>query len=119
MKEAKNSNYRKYYKEYYGIEFGKDMEVHHMDENKDNNEIYNLLLLPKDVHKAIHNSKYQYALHTSSEYFQDGLYWVGIKYYDFLDNSIEYLKAIREGFRWYHAKINGYKNLNDSRVTLK
>lgn len=51
---AKNIDYRKYYKEYYGIDFGSDYVVHHIDFNQQNNNIYNLILLPKKLHRRYH-----------------------------------------------------------------
>ena len=47
-------NYREKYKRYYGIEFGKEFDVHHLDLNHDNNDISNLLLLPKELHHKYH-----------------------------------------------------------------
>lgn len=51
---AKNFNYRKYYKEYYGIDFGPEYHIHHMDFDKSNNDISNLLLLPGKLHGRYH-----------------------------------------------------------------
>lgn len=50
----KGSNYRQLYKEWYGIEFGRDMAVHHIDYDRTNNEIDNLLLLPMELHIQYH-----------------------------------------------------------------
>ena len=47
-------NYRKYFKEYYGINFSKDYEVHHIDLNHNNDDINNLMLLPKKLHNKYH-----------------------------------------------------------------
>ncbi len=47
-------NYRKYFKEYYGIDFSKEYEVHHIDLNRENNDIRNLMLLPKTLHRKYH-----------------------------------------------------------------
>lgn len=52
--EFKKSNYRKKYLEYFGLEDDKNFEVHHLDLNRDNNNIYNLVLLPKVVHDKFH-----------------------------------------------------------------
>lgn len=52
---TKTKNYRLYYKKYYNIEFDKKYEVHHIDFNRDNNEISNLLLLPRELHQKYHN----------------------------------------------------------------
>lgn len=48
-------NYRKHFKDYYGIDFSKDYEVHHIDLNHDNNDIKNLMLLPKKLHQEYHS----------------------------------------------------------------
>lgn len=55
MKDVcKLKNYREKYKRYYGIEFGKEFEVHHMDFDRENDDISNLLLLPKELHQRYH-----------------------------------------------------------------
>mgnify|MGYP000865801255 CR=1 FL=1 len=40
-------NYREKYKQHYGIDFGLEYEVHHLDLNHQNDDIENLLLLPR------------------------------------------------------------------------
>lgn len=47
-------NYRLKYKRYYNIDFGRDFEIHHIDLNRENNDISNLLLLPKKLHAQYH-----------------------------------------------------------------
>lgn len=55
MKEPNElKNYRYKYKRYYGIEFSKDFDVHHIDFNRENNDISNLILLPKKLHRKYH-----------------------------------------------------------------
>lgn len=56
-RKRNQTNYRQYYKDYYGIEFGPDMVVHHIDFDRSNNNIDNLLLLPNTLH-----AKYHFAL---------------------------------------------------------
>lgn len=51
---AKNFNYRKFYKEYYGIDFGSEYVIHHIDFNQQNNNINNLILLPQTLHSRYH-----------------------------------------------------------------
>ncbi len=51
---AKSFNYRKYYKEYYGIEFDGSYAIHHIDFDRSNNDINNLLLLPGKLHSRYH-----------------------------------------------------------------
>lgn len=52
--KVKRENYRKLYKDYFGIDFDKNYDIHHIDFNRDNNDISNLILLPKDLHAKYH-----------------------------------------------------------------
>ena len=48
-------NYRKIYADYYGIEWDSQLfEIHHINRNRNDNNIYNLVLLPKKLHKEYH-----------------------------------------------------------------
>lgn len=47
-------NYRMKYKKFYNVDFGSELEVHHIDENRDNNDIDNLILLPQKLHNLYH-----------------------------------------------------------------
>lgn len=47
-------DYRQKYKDYYNIDFGREMVVHHIDFNRGNNDISNLLLLPNNLHAKYH-----------------------------------------------------------------
>ena len=50
-------NYRKLYKEHYCIEFGPEYAIHHIDGDRENNDISNLILLPESLHKRWHNAQ--------------------------------------------------------------
>lgn len=50
-------NYRLKYKLYYGIEFDRGYVVHHIDLNRENNDISNLLLLPTQLHTEYHTKR--------------------------------------------------------------
>lgn len=60
MAKGKNKNentvksYRERYKRHFGISFGADMVVHHIDFDRTNNEVKNLLLLPRELHEKYH-----------------------------------------------------------------
>ena len=48
-------NYKKIYEDYFGIKWDpKQFEIHHLDMNRENNNISNLVLLPKKLHKEYH-----------------------------------------------------------------
>ena len=54
----KRSDYRLKYKKHHNINLCKDIDVHHIDWNKNNNDINNLIAVPKMVHVVIHQSGY-------------------------------------------------------------
>lgn len=58
---VKRENYRKFYKDYYGIDFDKNYDIHHIDFNHDNNDISNLILLPRELHQKYHELVQQLA----------------------------------------------------------
>lgn len=59
-------NYRERYKKHYKINFGKEYDIHHIDFDRNNNSISNLLLLPKTLHLKYHAYKKEYDIVISS-----------------------------------------------------
>lgn len=49
------SNYKKIYENYHNIKLEKGYDVHHIDGNRENNKINNLISLPRKFHKCLHN----------------------------------------------------------------
>lgn len=50
----KLKDYRLKYKRYFNIDFSNNYVIHHIDLNHNNNDINNLLLLPKKLHSSYH-----------------------------------------------------------------
>lgn len=48
------TDYKKLYAESFGITWDNDLEIHHIDRNRDNNHISNLILLPRELHSELH-----------------------------------------------------------------
>jgi len=48
-------NYIEIYENYYNLKIEKGFEIHHIDGNVDNNNIENLICLPKKFHQCLHN----------------------------------------------------------------
>ena len=49
------TNYINKYKKYYNIQFdSRKYHIHHIDGNRENNDISNLLLLPASLHREYH-----------------------------------------------------------------
>ena len=53
-RKRKKFDYRQFYKEYYGIDFDDSMVIHHIDFDRSNNNIDNLLMMPKELHAKYH-----------------------------------------------------------------
>lgn len=47
-------NYRKLYAKHYGIIIPDGYDIHHIDFDRNNNAIENLILLPTELHKRLH-----------------------------------------------------------------
>lgn len=47
-------NYRKIYEQHYGITIPDDFEIHHINKDRTDNRIENLLLLPSRIHQSFH-----------------------------------------------------------------
>ena len=65
-------DYRKIYADYFGIKWDRKIfEVHHLDRNRENNDINNLVLLPKKLHKEYHKiiSIIQYDFENGADIF--------------------------------------------------
>lgn len=97
-----NMNYRALYKKHYNIQFGREYDVHHIDGNRENNSIDNLVLLPSKLHHQYHFSKsivesvplctrIKGSIHQSNNY-----------YYDCLSR---FLSILRECNKWYDYKM--------------
>ena len=48
------TDYKKLYAQTYGITWDADLEIHHIDRNRQNNDISNLILLPGYLHHELH-----------------------------------------------------------------
>lgn len=110
MKKVTKSNYRQYYKEYYGIEFGKEFSVHHIDMNRDNNDISNLLLIPKELHHRLHFTFNVY-MESCKEY--DNIASFSSPNFSVFSVSCakKYFETLMEVRDWFIYKLNGYNNI--------
>lgn len=49
-----SNDFRKYYEEYYNIKISPEFDIHHIDLNHSNNNIDNLIMIPKILHNKYH-----------------------------------------------------------------
>lgn len=100
-------NYRQLYKEHYHIEFGRDMVVHHIDFDRTNNSIDNLLLMPRWLHSKYHTALKMLEGPNGETDFREALMldtpMVPIHYCMWLDNMRD---ALREIAPWIKMKID-------------
>lgn len=54
--KCSESRYRKFYETVTGLEIPDNHEIHHLDFNRKNNSIDNLVALPKELHRKYHNT---------------------------------------------------------------
>lgn len=111
---AKNIDYRKYYKEYYGIEFGSKYDIHHIDFNRSNNDISNLIVLPHLLHSKYHfyvQSIKVYESHLDTLYMYSYLIPEIRKYIDITGEMLEWWGLKRD----FDAFIDsGVKNIKET-----
>lgn len=98
----KLKNYRLKYKRYYGIEFDVSYAVHHIDEDRENNDISNLVLLPSRLHSKYHFQKQiiesmQVPTRITGNALNAQSYYIRC-----LD---EFLSTLRECNKWYDYKM--------------
>jgi len=59
MSNQTKFNYRKFYEQKTGKKIPKDFDIHHIDFNRENNDIMNLVAIPKKLHHNYHKSLYE------------------------------------------------------------
>lgn len=115
--------YRYFYKKFFEIQFDDLFDIHHINGDRKDNDISNLVLLPKILHKTLHKvlykasfceSPFDYILQFSTidnEAFQiikDLRYWMDLRD----EATYEKNQAIMEGRKYlnfYQAEIENFK----------
>lgn len=111
IKEIKG--YRNKYRQHYGIEFGKEYVIHHIDGDRSNNDISNLLLLPLSLHSKYHEYKQEFIMNSNGEielgltYGQAMLRRMDLLY---LENLLSVLKEIDIWIEHKHNADMGYSD---------
>ena len=94
--------YNKKFKQHYGIDFGNDYIIHHIDGDHGNDDISNLMLLPRNLHSQYHVLKRiidNHALSTTitgNESCAENYY---LHYYE------RFIAVLNECNRWYDYKM--------------
>lgn len=112
------TDYRKLYAETFGITWDhKEMEVHHIDRDRTNNDIENLILLPSHLHDYLHTAFYgARVIFNDWRYTADSLlesiarsFFVGSMdmRYELLTDALRAIEACR---KWGLLKYYGYRD---------
>nr|DAH58037.1 MAG TPA: HNH endonuclease [Caudoviricetes sp.] len=105
MKVTKN-NYREYYKKYFGIDFGNEFEIHHIDGNRDNNNIDNLILIPDKTHSDFHQTSRFFSEFTKISPDLAGINQINVYCADELER---YVCSVSEIKRYFEFKKSNYE----------
>jgi len=99
-------SYRKIYEEFYNIKIPNGYEIHHIDFNHSNNDIKNLVMLPKELHKDLHyyynefeRSKQNYTLEDITVFSGE----VNSKSF-FMFNLINYCEVLKKCVFWMNQR---------------
>lgn len=108
-------NYRDFYQDVMQIKLPSDFHVHHINERRGDNDLNNLVALPRELHERYHNLK-------NDIHFINGDFQLGaIPYYE-INNIIDFFTCYRECMEWidkrnYHAFEIGVSERPDMIVT--
>lgn len=95
-------NYNKKFKRHYNINFGKEYVIHHIDGNHSNDEISNLLLLPRKLHSKYHILKSVIDNHPLSTTISGNQVNQGNYYLSYYERFIE---VLNECNKWHDFKM--------------
>lgn len=104
-------HYRIKYKKHFGIEFDENFEVHHIDLDRKNNDIDNLVLLPKELHEQYHSIINSISV-CPEKPKADGIIDLRLNnalVTEYGAKSFELLpEVMAKCQRWYRLKLDGY-----------
>lgn len=119
-------DYRKFYEQQTKVKLPKNFEVHHIDLNRDNSEIENLVAIPKDLHNSYHTLLQETNIAadpiTIDSLIPQKDISKGFMYLEFrIDSLNEYLKQYKELQKWiiYREYLLGNILYNISKKSYK
>lgn len=110
------TDYRKVYEQFYNIKWDRKLyEIHHIDHNRENNDIKNLILLPRELHRKLHSAQATYIPFYSDRNFLDVVREIEYDHCygltSFLESEmIGLFDALREVVYWGYLKSVDYQS---------
>ena len=116
--------YRDFYKKYFAIQFDDSFDIHHINGDRKDNDISNLVLIPKILHKTLHKvlydasfcqSPFDYILVFSKmdektfQIIKDLYHWIDLKEQAACEKDNSIIEG-REYINFYQAKIEEFEN---------
>ncbi len=101
-------NYRRKYKKHYGIDFSRKYDIHHIDLNHENDDIGNLVLLPKKLHSRYHFllSSCRISENSTIISLDTAICSNSLNNNNYqLNEATELLKTVSECNKWYDYKL--------------
>lgn len=108
-------DYRKLYKSHFNIEFDDKMEVHHIDGDRSNNNIDNLLLLPESTHSKFHFSLNALGGRNLINNYLDPCLKTQLSSHSVAMIQV-YAESLSEIYNWIMFKEHEYIYCNDKRI---
>lgn len=114
-------DYRKKYADYYEIVIGKGLEVHHVDGDRRNNDMDNLILIPAELHHRLHiGNGHIIAMQDSAERIATRAYKMACLYgglsYDMMIWE-EYAQTMKDMAKWGLLKYLEYRKPSGEKLS--
>lgn len=95
-------NYRKIISKHYHVDLTSEYDVHHIDGNRENNCIENLMVLPSTLHKRYHFLKgivasKQFPVEVYSSFANSEIYY--------LEAARRFIETLEQCNQWYDYKL--------------
>ena len=116
--------YRDFYKKYFAIQFDDSFDIHHINGDRKDNDISNLVLIPKVLHQTLHKvlcdasfcqSPFDYILVFSKmdertfQIIKDLYHWIDLKEQAAFEKDNSIIEG-RKYINFYQAKIEEFEN---------
>ena len=118
-------NYIKLYERHYGITWNRQKyQIHHIDCNRENNEIENLILLPKELHQRIHTTSCYNGYPSPNMTFNECVKrYQDAVFYGFSDSLFDlqippFIDLMMECREWGLYRYLGYNECDGSKMNL-
>lgn len=105
-------DYRKKYEEETGFKVPKEFDIHHLDSNRENNDIRNLVAIPKKLHHVYHELLCEY-LQTIENMNNDKIH-IPMSVIDSGCNCFNYAISVLRTYSVYYDEVSRWVIFRDN-----